>query len=534
VVRIVVVITIVIIFAIILSKILNRNANANTNTNANTNANANAEHYTPAEKTPTNNETTDYTEESSNKLRQHVTDDIPVLDRRINVPHIFNQNWNTKWNKPSVSYNDPDVDNVPHSSTNEVIPQYAIVQSITSDEVNRIYHDIVKHDFGGLEKATQPGLAKFGKFTKINFPEGYLDNLNKKTWIDRWQEYNPNILVNFKTIESPIMDVNNILARFLEEMNARFRKFFYDRIAKYGYDPFFIYKYRIIRIEKNSDIPPFYKYTFLLSLFRKSSTSDTTCIVEAIVREDIIKFNHIKEIGTYSMDTLLLPEGVDKLANNKNEKYDSLQFYTANAVFNNKVVSEINNEHNPINDSTSLTNQYACFNADPNIIENPKFNDQLTIANTGKLSCENKYDYYGRAKPYGIWDKPCVNDSDCLYFNANKNYPNNYGKCLTTGYCQLPLNMLHIGYHYYLPTDKRKPLCYNCETTEWNPITKMGQCCDEQKDRKKYPFLNSPDYAYTDDYTARLNATRQEKCTMKFTYKMPLSNKPINTLISCK
>ena len=56
----------------------------------------------------------------------------------------------------------------------------------------------------------------------------------------------------------------------------------------------------------------------------------------------------------------------------------------------------------------------------------------------------------------------------------------------------------------FLNKDK-KPFCYNCKTTEWKPITNLEPCCDEQKDKTRYPFLKSPDYAYNNDMITRLN-----------------------------
>jgi hypothetical protein len=79
----------------------------------------------------------------------------------------------------------------------------------------------------------------------------------------------------------------------------------------------------------------------------------------------------------------------------------------------------------------------------------------------------------------------------------------------------MPSNMKNLGYHYYINSEKTKPLCYNCDSKEWLPNTRPDFCCDEQKNnRKKYPFLNSPDYAFDGDNLARYNAYVQKKCKM--------------------
>ena len=86
------------------------------------------------------------------------------------------------------------------------------------------------------------------------------------------------------------------------------------------------------------------------------------------------------------------------------------------------------------------------------------------------------------------WDKPCKKNNDCPFYKKNKNYKNNRGGCIK-GYCEMPLNVKRIRYKLY---DKNtKPFCYNC-----NNIL-QGDCCEDQKNRKLYPNLKSPDYAFS-------------------------------------
>ena len=47
-----------------------------------------------------------------------------------------------------------------------------------------------------------------------------------------------------------------------------------------------------------------------------------------------------------------------------------------------------------------------------------------------KAECETDQVRYGKVERAGIWDTPCKKDSDCPFFKANKNYPNEYGSCL--------------------------------------------------------------------------------------------------------
>lgn len=101
----------------------------------------------------------------------------------------------------------------------------------------------------------------------------------------------------------------------------------------------------------------------------------------------------------------------------------------------------------------------------------------------------------------GVWDKQCTTDSDCPYFQANKNYPNFFGKCNTdTGFCQFPLGVEPLTYRK--PKNPKDAFCYNCADGMLGKGT-IGRCCDEQKDKHRYSNLASPDYAFLGDKDRR-------------------------------
>ena len=77
-------------------------------------------------------------------------------------------------------------------------------------------------------------------------------------------------------------------------------------------------------------------------------------------------------------------------------------------------------------------------------------------------------------------------NEDCPFFKKNKNYENERGGCIK-GYCELPLGMKLSGFRKY--DENLKPICNNCKN---NTVF----CCDEQKNKKKYPELKSPDYLF--------------------------------------
>ena len=107
--------------------------------------------------------------------------------------------------------------------------------------------------------------------------------------------------------------------------------------------------------------------------------------------------------------------------------------------------------------------------------------------------------YDVKRKTVGVWDKPCEKNEECPFFQENKNYTNNRGGCIE-GTCELPVNLDIIGFRYY--NNNQKPFCYNCDIDNCKG-EKCYTCCEEQKDRSKYPNLKSPDYMFLNDYSER-------------------------------
>jgi predicted DNA-binding transcriptional regulator AlpA len=118
-----------------------------------------------------------------------------------------------------------------------------------------------------------------------------------------------------------------------------------------------------------------------------------------------------------------------------------------------------------------------------------------------KALCDSPYTTYGEPKEKPTtWDRPCVRDSDCPFFQANKNYANSRGGCLKGGICEMPVGVLRTAFQTYNDADVFAPFCYQCK----DPLDPM--CCDKQKDKNKYYDLQSPDYAFPNDHDARSKA----------------------------
>ena len=99
-----------------------------------------------------------------------------------------------------------------------------------------------------------------------------------------------------------------------------------------------------------------------------------------------------------------------------------------------------------------------------------------------RMFCES---YHKDINNSGVWDRKCEKDTECPYFNSNKNYPNNFGGCIE-GKCQMPKGIERIGMRK-ISTFSR-PLCHNCDETPYNE-----DCCFKQSLNKK---LKSPDYIF--------------------------------------
>jgi len=108
--------------------------------------------------------------------------------------------------------------------------------------------------------------------------------------------------------------------------------------------------------------------------------------------------------------------------------------------------------------------------------------------------CTSDKNILNRPKSSGIWDKPCIINEECPFYLANKNYLNDRGGCVN-GFCEMPINVERLTYrNYNLITP---PFCHNCKNNN-------EKCCNEQKtDKKKYPNLITPDYAFSGDFFER-------------------------------
>lgn len=128
---------------------------------------------------------------------------------------------------------------------------------------------------------------------------------------------------------------------------------------------------------------------------------------------------------------------------------------------------------------------------------------ELIEYNDNPIFCKS---YHPEISQNGIWDAPCQVNTDCPFYQANKNYPNESGKCnKVTGKCEMPLGVIPIGFTKY---GKLEPMCYNCGMDSTD-----NKCCGEQA---KNRALASPDYIFKrDEANRRQYANELEKKGLK-------------------
>lgn len=314
---------------------------------------------------------------------------------------------------------------------------------------------------------------KFFKKYSYTLPEnGYTKkNVTKYVGMKRKNiDIDDDIYVNFQLPKTK----NKLLNLFVKE--------FYKIIE----NQFVIQSYQLVNyFESAMDV----RYGMIFVLYELNGYYGYTIYLRGSLNKNKkVVFDSYEFIGYYYTDKFNLNPGFDKtLINQQLFNQESQEIKTPNK--SNKLFTRLSKYN------------FGCFDIKTNTL----------IKAENKFDCENSFKFYGDPKPQGIWDRKCVKNEDCLFYKANTTYDNDFGKC-TNGYCQLPLNMERIGYRYYKPN--KTPYCYNCTTTDWKPVTYLGNCCEKQKEEGK-----SPDYAFKDDFKKRTNFFRQKERIYQTTVK---------------
>lgn len=160
------------------------------------------------------------------------------------------------------------------------------------------------------------------------------------------------------------------------------------------------------------------------------------------------------------------------LANADNTLLPSMQFYVLHLSSKSNISEDFVTQLSINNNRTDPS--FRCYG-------------NLDIDN--QALCESKYDVIGLPKSKDTyWDKPCLVDTDCPYFKANKQYDNNRGGCKKDGMCEFPIGTTQLSYTKALDTDIYSPFCYNCDpmnTTCCKHIDADLAFENDTEDRKK-------------------------------------------------
>ena len=271
----------------------------------------------------------------------------------------------------------------------------------------------------------------------------------------------------------------------LEKINEKMVEF--DQTTDYDHVPFEIQNDVILLFKQlQNDTKNIDYFKFIITLNRENKNKVFTITCEMFYDKN------------FSENTLVSAE-LTGLTTNENSSTGFLNF-------NRNVDYDCDN--NGV--SCSLSNRPECKAPNAKAVSNQRREEEKKEEEIRDSKCfyknaQNKVDCISvdASGCSGVWDTRCKVDTDCPFFGAkgNTNYQNNRGGCKEDGHCELPLNMINLGYRKYSTKWDDRPLCHNCPEIT-NCIGKeCNQCCHLQGDK--------PDYAFEFDKPFRLNARRE-------------------------
>lgn len=229
------------------------------------------------------------------------------------------------------------------------------------------------------------------------------------------------------------------------------------------------------QLDKNNYYSKYFKLHFLtkniLKNYNKFITNrDTLSILEQFENLPNLDFN----------------KNINGFYDNDNNKFIINNNYIDNIpIIKNQIINLTNQNRNEENGTYNVydinTNTILIKN-DINIPKDDNFDPRYVCTDTNysiKGLCESDFNELGELKKYKTyWDRPCETNTECPFYQKNKNYKNYRGGCID-GYCELPIGINRLSYRKY--DNNSKPYCHNCK----NKL--IGKCCNKQK---------NPDYAF--------------------------------------
>ena len=409
---------------------------------------------------------------------------------------VFNNNYNAKFLPEVKAFNNDNVNDLVFNK-NEITPNI-IKNNLSSSLIKAIITEYNNSKYIITNNEFDNSLNNFGLLNKINSET--IQKLNKKTYINN-EIFNPNKDLNFKYIESDISEINIINNYFINTLNKIYFTFFKKLLKKYDFNKnkFLIYKYKIFNMYEFNNT---YFFELIVEVIKINGLVISQLFLTSYINNGKVYLKPVVLIGFNTLDKILLNSN-----NNIPNYYNILNSHNNDGLIDMKKIPKIlSKRENEIDKNINIKRNYNCFNNN--------LDSKNILKSFSKQECESNENSYGKTKPFGIWDRPCSSDDECVYYKSNKNYPNEFGKCLQNGYCENPINAKNISYHIF--SNDNKPLCYNCNSKSWKVDTDLKDCCDEQKDKEKYPFLKGPDYAFNNDLVKRFNSKIYNNSYIKY------------------
>lgn len=330
-----------------------------------------------------------------------------------------------------------------------------------------------------------------------NFPIKKKYNDYKEIYYPK--RYNPYSKVKFNKIK--VKDIKLMMLDISMKMLNFVNEYLKNNYLKYNCNKAKECRGKIINISliKLENINYRYRITMSSEIHIKHKSYSHIIFIQAEIINSLIYINKINLIGNRFEDIIRLLPGYrsdiqyTNIYTDINQiKYNAKNTYLRDSNEVDKIIKNDNYNNKILKKKNKANNKnYTC-------IGKIAFNKSDCESNINELKNEDKI---------GIWDKKCEYNNECPFYQKNKNYPNRRGGCIK-GYCELPIGLKALSYRKY--NKKLKPMCYNCK--------KGYTCCEQQKNKKIYPKLKSPDYIFKDDYVNRK------------TFKKILSKRGLNIL----
>jgi hypothetical protein len=350
--------------------------------------------------------------------------------------------------------------------------RYKASQELGTVNANNLYLNYRKEISKGKFKTLLTELNEAHKNLLEIINCDYSEDLNPTTLVATSSSSPAGLCMKKKRVPIGINTYDLCKKWLLDRINEKM--ILYDQTTDYDHIPFTIQRDVILSFKQiQNDIRNIDYFNFLLTINREGKNKVFTVNAEMFFdkntdRKSIISLN------------------LDGLTTNENSLSGFMEFHR-NAYYNcdNNGVSCTLSERP---ECKPPSNEEVARTAEEEAEESRRSRDSKCFYKEAENEAECiSIDVNGCS---GVWDTKCSVDTDCPFFGAkgNTNYTNDRGGCKADGHCEMPLNMINIGYRKYSTRDEDRPLCHNCPNIS-NCIGKeCSQCCDLQGENPDYAF----------------------------------------------